>query len=148
MVGKGKDMKTKEWLNPNKMKIETEHKTFNQQTRVIGAGNIIATTQVSLFIRAWNNTYRWDGDTVEPGYLQNFDLTAFRLPKHIEKAVRDTAVDESVILYEFRHFNGDKKIVHGYVITDGEYRLLRTFVTGPTWKSNSVIKECLKYIVA
>ena len=41
-------MKKREWVNPNRMKIDTMHKKFNQQTNFIGPGQVVSDTQFSI----------------------------------------------------------------------------------------------------
>ena len=140
--------KKREWLTPNKMKISTGHGRFDQQTKVISVGNVINDTQLGMFIRPFNLTKSPAGGEVKPGELRDYDLRFFEgLPRVMLVAVEGYTLDEPVILYEFRHWNGEKKVVHGYVITtsDGS-RTLFHFVTGPTYKSKRVIKECVKYV--
>ena len=48
-------MREKEWVNGNKMKIETGHKTFDRQTNIISTGNIIANTLWGFFIRPYTS---------------------------------------------------------------------------------------------
>jgi hypothetical protein len=142
-------MKRAQFVNPNKMLMESGHKTFDRQTNLITRGNVYSNTQISSYIRPYNQT-EWNGKTVQKGELQNYDLKFFgKLPFEVEEAVRAYAKDKSIILYMFFHRNSDKeKIVHGYVITDTQYRLIDFFVTGPTYKSYNVIKECSQYVVA
>ncbi len=139
-------MKKREWVNPNRMKIDTMHKKFNQQTNFIGPGQVVSDTQFSLIVRAWNDTEGYGGTIFEPGHLQNFDLEHFFLPHHVNEAVKRYAKHQAVTVYEFMHYNGDKRITHGYVITDSRDRLLNFFITGPTMKSGSVIHECIQYV--
>jgi len=135
------------WKTPNKMKIETGHGAFDRQTNVIATGNCITNTQISSFIRARKNVVNPVGEIVPEGYLQDFDLKKFsNLPDKVRKVVKQVAVEEPVILYEFFHRNRGKRIVHGYVITDSRRRLIEWFVTGPTYKSYKVIAECVKYV--
>jgi hypothetical protein len=140
-------MKNKLWsVDGNKMLVDTPHKTFNKQTNCIATGNVISNTQVSRYIRAFSDV-RTMGPPVVPGYLQKWDLAGFPgLPRFVREAIESCAVDESVILYKFRHFSGNREIVNGWVVTDVEYDLIYCFVTGPTHKSWDIVNECLGYI--
>lgn len=137
-----------EWVHPNKMKIETGHGKFDRQTKIISEGNAIHDTQLSSYVRPWNETKYPVGDEhAEPGHFQKFDLKPFKnLPQDVLDVVREHAVDESVILYEFRHWNDGQKVVHGYVVTDAQHNLIWWVVTGPTYKSYNVVQECIKYV--
>lgn len=140
-------MKKVVFANPNKMLMESGHKTFDRQTNLVTTGNVIASTQYSGYIRPYEET-ECNGRTVRKGELQNFDLRPFgRLPYHVEKEVRAYAKEKSVILYMFFHYNGSgNKIIHGYVITDTDHQLIESYVTGPTHKSMNVIEECKQYV--
>ena len=63
-------MKEKQWLNGNKMKINTGHKTFDKQTTYITEGNVLAATQYGSHIRPYNLTLNPVNEKVLPGYLQ------------------------------------------------------------------------------
>lgn len=143
-------MKEKKWSSDgNQMLVDTGHKTFDRQTVCLSTGNVISSTQLSGYIRAFNDVRMPPGYEVEPGHLQAFDLDSARwsgLPNHVRKRVVEYAVDKSVILYKFRHFSGNREIVDGWVLTDADYHLLFKAVTGPTYKSYEVIDECTKYI--
>ena len=139
-------MKKIEWATPNKMLIDTGHKTFDRQTNVIMTGNVIANTQHSGFIRAWQQT-EVNGLTRDPGHLQNWNLGGFQnIPAHVKKYIREQAHARSVILYRFFYHNGRRAITHGWVVTTDNHTLLRSFITGPTDKSRYVIQEVTQYI--
>jgi len=139
-------MKKIEWVTPNKMLIDTGHKTFDRQTNYIDTGNVIANTQHSGYIRAFQQTGH-AGLTYGPGELQAFDLDGFRdIPAHVKKYVREQAHARSVILYRFFHHNSKRTITHGWVVTTDNYTLLRSVITGPTDKSRYVIQEVTQYI--
>ena len=114
-------MKKIEWETPNKMKINTGHKTFDAQTNIISTGNIVANTLIGACIRAFNNNH--NGFEEKPlGYLQNWDLTKnFNepVPKYMSDHVSMTDRESKHILYKVRHFNDDKEIIHGYILTKG-----------------------------
>ena len=77
-------MKKIEWLTHNRMKFESEHKTFNRQTQCISTGNIVSNTLLGWYIRPFNET-KCNGFDFEPGNLQKADLKTFRnLPHYVE----------------------------------------------------------------
>lgn len=128
------------------MRIETGHKTFDRQTNLISFGNIVSNTQYSKWIRPYNETKCY-GQERPKGYLQDWDLDYFEnLPNYVRNYIKETAIDDPVILYEFRSYNNNTKIIHGYVVTNKDHELLNYFVTGPTYKSYDVIKKCIKYV--
>jgi hypothetical protein len=156
--GKGERMKKAEWRNGNHMKFESLHKTFNRQVDMISTGNVMGGVQFSGYIRPRNETVMPDGETpCDRGRLQEWDLTTWHsnLPLHIRDWVRTNPYCEhrNIIMYEIRHWVGpswkQSKIVHGYIATTGHtegYKLLGTWITGNTYKSESVIAEAIKYV--
>jgi len=127
------------------MLFESGHKTFDRQVDCISTGNVIGHVQLSFHIRAYTET-ECNGFTRPPGHLRAFDLKTWNLPIRVRDRVLKETEDKSVWLYEFRHWTGNRKIVHGYVITSYDHRLLAKFLTGPTYKSVSVINEAITYI--
>ena len=141
-------MKTKQWVNNNKMLFESGHKTFNAKTNCISTGNVIANTQNSTFIRGYENT-SCNGQSWERGHLQAHDLKPWShlLPAYIRKQVIELASGtDSVILYMFKHRLRDRLVIHGFIITDREHNELKRFYANNNWKSNSVIDEAAKYV--
>lgn len=49
-------MKTVEWVHPDKMRFESDHHTFNQQTSFLIAGNAVMPTQYSTYVRPAQET--------------------------------------------------------------------------------------------
>jgi len=151
-------MKKAEWINGNHQKLNTGLKAFDQQVGGLGIGNIIDNVQSSSFVRSWwdkgrdlcdNSGNLWGQNDRAPGVLFEFDMKFFY---HIPEFVYDYMEElckkkrESVILYDFHHYNGDRRICDGYVITDQNHHLIKQFFTGPTSKSYGVILECSRYI--
>lgn len=121
--------------NPNKMRFQSDHKTFNKLTNLISTGNVIANTQTSFFIRA-NKKER------------DFDIKTFpdykNVPWHIKKAIEDDNRTESVILYKF-HIKGNPVC---WVLTDSNYKLIESALAGRGGrkKEQSVLLEVLRFI--
>ena len=142
------------WANPNRMVMETGHKTFDRQTNIVGTGNMIANTQYSSYIRPYTETKCWGPDEFELGHLRAYDLNGFRdMPQWVHKQVERVTHHTKAILYQFfhygnnRHWSGyQKRVIHGYILTDSNGRLLAKMVTGPTHKSHAVIDECAQYV--
>ena len=148
LTWKGDNMKKAEWVTPNRMLFESGHKTFDRKADLISTGNVWGSVQTSGYVRAYSET-ECNGLTSAPGHLRDFDLKGFMgMPSHVRRYVLSVSQDKSVIVYKFFHCVGNRKTVHGWVVTstNPEYRLLNSFVTGPTWKSESVISEAIKYI--
>ena len=147
-------MKKCEWATPNRMLFESGHKTFDRKVDLISTGNVWGSVQTSSFVRPRNKT-ECNGFTNAPGHLRDFDLKGFsNMPAHVRQYILSVTETEPVIVYKFFHtynrgyWESMGKTVHGWVVTSvgPEYRLLRALVTGPTWKSESVINEAIKYI--
>lgn len=153
-------LKKLEWKNPNKILINTGHKKFDNQTNLISTGNVCANTQYSGFIRHWNNEGEglidYPKNKRKPGHLFNFDMNIFKkvlnIPNWIVSIIAQEAKErnKSMILYCFFHHNNHPhskgRIIHGYILTDYNYKHIQTFYTGPTYKSYDIISECKKYI--
>lgn len=140
-------MRQIEWATPNRQKIETGHKTFDRKTTLITTGNVVGGTQKSSYVRPVSETL-CNGVSFEKGHLRKFDLDQFRnLPRIIQNWYANNP-NVKTILYEFFHYDGDAKIVHGYVITDdnyNHYKLLLRWSNG-RYKSQKIISECITFI--
>lgn len=141
-------MKEIEWVNPNHMKFDSLHKTFNRQVDIISAGNVIGAVQYSSYIRPYTLTLNPVGEEKPLGYLQEWDLKWFRdlLPQEVLDTVHELTKERYGILYIFKHYSNGRRILHGAVLTDYDHRLLRKFYLRWTEKSISVIDEATKYI--
>ena len=104
--------------NKMKMRINTGFKEFDKQTNYIGQGNVIANTQYSNYIRAYNETINPVGQEVEKGYLQKYDLHFFTELSQYIKDILMANKDMKFILYEFRIYKNGKKRVIGHILTD------------------------------
>lgn len=141
-------MKQHKWATPNRMLFESGHKTFDRQANYVSHGNVYSNVQTSSYVRAYSET-ECNGFTRPPGHLRDFDLKGFTdMPGHVRNYILHATQNRMVIVYKFFHVANGRKTVHGWVVTSihPEYRLLDYFVTGPTYKSYSVILEAIKYI--
>jgi len=140
-------MKKAEWATPNRMKFESLHKTFNRQVSMICTGNHVGNTVYSGYIRPYNRT-ECNGRTVPKGELQEYDLgwLAEKAPEIAKQWIRGQGKDESFILYVFFHRRNGARIIHGSIITDGEYNFKIAFYSRDSVKSRSIIDEARKYI--
>ena len=144
-------MKQKEWLTPNRMLFESDHKEFNRQVDCISTGNVIGSVQTSFYVRSKMDT-ECNEQQFPVGHLRQVDLSLWRrlggLPPDVLQYVREVTEEDEIIVYRFFHYSGAKRIVHGYIVTTPSDAPLRFFVTGPTVKSESVIYEAAKYVCA
>lgn len=144
-------MKKHTWDNPNKMHFESPHKTFNRQCRLITVGNQIGDVVYSNYIRPYTMTTNPVGEEKPQGYLQNWDLTrniVADLPHHIREEVKKLTRDTRGIIYNFHHWNGDKRIDDGFVLTAGYdgYKLIKVWYINPDWRARGAVDEAIKYI--
>lgn len=144
-------MKKSEWVTLNRMKFESLHKTFNKQVTMITTGNHMGNTVRSFFIRPFNRL-ECNGRVNEPGHLQEYDLNNFQDKYYpsdlrgVKDFIRREGKAKTLILYVFFHYNGEKKITHGAIITDGEHNHIKTCFFIFNRKSMSVIEEARKYV--
>lgn len=131
--------------------INSGYKLFDNQTNYIGTGNVIANTQISSFIRPYNEIENC-GYIGKPGQFMNYDMQNFkRVSRSIEKIIYDKDRKESVILYEFCTWKDRQKNIIGYVLTDNKHNLIDYSVNnyyGSNWieKKFAAIREAMKYI--
>ncbi|HUS51177.1 MAG TPA: hypothetical protein VMZ91_13500 [Candidatus Paceibacterota bacterium] len=139
-------LKKTEWENPNKMKFESPFKTFNKQTRILTTGNAMHDTQFSIYIRP-KTEVECNNAKFKVGHLRDWDLNNFsRIPYYVREDVEKRTENKPMILYEFKHYNNGQKIVDGYVLTDTNYKHIKTYYTQETNKSIGAVNEAKKYI--
>lgn len=134
--------------------IDSGWKEFDMQTNCITTGNAYCNTQLSSFIRPFNET-ECNGFSFARGHLLNFDLKqfqGFQIPENILKILRNPERMGSVILYMF--FVADKGKIKPFcwVVTDRNYKLIDTCLVvgyGQSYmKRLSAKTEILSYITA
>jgi hypothetical protein len=126
--------------------IVTGHAGFDREAKsqYIGTGNVWADVQFSGFIRPRTET-ECNGQIYAEGQLRDFDLKPFReggLPRDIERAVLEATETRQVILYRFQHHDGDRRVIHGFVLTHDhtrQYERILSKAVGPTRKSECII---------
>jgi hypothetical protein len=141
-----------EYQNPNKIKVTTGHKTFDRFCNYLGTGNVVSDGQWGSFIRPETET-ECNGMVWKPGELRDFDLKPYReslrMPAHIDRRVLAATETEDAILSAIFHYNGDKRIVHGYILTknsSGNHKLLWAISTGRSYRSQHVLDWCAQRI--
>lgn len=116
-----------------KQLVDTGWRTFDRQTNCISTGNVVANTQLSLYIRPYRET-ECNGHTFQPGELLRADLKAFeyRPPDDIMVILFDKDRKDSVILYMFSTselvgniVGRSMRVPFLWVVTDHEHRLIR-----------------------
>lgn len=144
-------MKEKVWGNPNKMHFDSPHKTFNKQCALISTGNQIGNVVYSNYVRPYGEV-ECNGFISEPGHLQDYDLTdnivGHTLSQNIREEVRKLTHDNGGILYNFHHWNGNKRIDDGFVLTTKDYELVKVWYVNKEWywRSRWAVDEAVKYI--
>ncbi len=138
--------------------VDTGWKTFDRQTNCISTGNMIANTQLSLYIRPYRET-ECNGNAFKPGELLEADLKAFgyRPPDDVMDILRDKGREKSVILYMFSTSEWVGNIVGRrmrvpflWVVTDYDHGLIRCHVVhrggARMCKRYNATREILRYI--
>ncbi len=141
-------MQRAQWRTPDHQAFSSGHLTFDRQVDLIITGNVIGAVQRSSYIRPVIET-ECNNRPFPQGQLRDFDLGGWNdvcMPASVRAYARQATETQQAILYAFFHWRGRERIVHGWVITSSDHRLLRSFVTGPTYKSDLVIQESLKYV--
>ena len=137
------------WDNPNKMHIDTGHKTFDRQTRCISTCASISSTQFGGGVRPVTEIMNAGIGPFAHGELQKYDLgqwhkDAHPAAKQVAKKYADK-LNKSVMLHHFFHRTKGKKYVHGYAVTSGE-KILAIVYNGFRYKSNRVVDVCCEYL--
>lgn len=136
------------WDNPNKMHFESGHKTFDRQVISVARGSVVGGGQLSGLVRAYNTPTNPLGRPCKAGEMQAFDLHYLQVPHNVAVLVRHHARAGDVWVYEFYHYVGQRRVSHGFVICDYAHtKALSVIVTGPTYKSEQVLQEAIKYLV-
>ncbi len=142
-------MKKVEWIHSNKMAIDTGLKAFDARVKLISTGNVISDTQVSWYIRPYNETINPVGEKVEPGHLQDFDLNTFKaMPYEVREFIKKVGKTQQVIAYYFFWYSGGTRHDVGWVVTSGhsdDHRLLKKW-PGRGYKTAMALNEIIKYI--
>jgi len=134
--------------------MRTGHVTFDKKAGLENfmTGNVVSSIQFSNYIRG-RETVECNGFTFKEGELRDFDLKHFKdLPDAIRRVVKSfTDGTDPVVLYQIRHWTGDTKVVHGYVVTrpigNGlKHEVIWQSVNGRTAKTEAVITEACKQL--
>lgn len=105
----------------SRMIVNTGYKTFDKQTNDLTSGNAITNTQYSNYIRAYNNTINPVGQTVEKGFLQEYDLKYFTLNQMSNSFIswlKSVTENESVVLYEYFIYRNSYKETIGWLVQE------------------------------
>ena len=134
------------------MTFSCAHKSFTRASNhptsgYLGRGNVYSDVQSSTYVRPYSQT-NCNGMDFVPGRLRDFDLKPFlrHMPIRLRDEVRIFTQDEPAILYKFFHFRARKRTEHGWLLTTTDHQLIFQNVTGPTWRSQSVIEACRSYL--
>ena len=139
-------MKTIEWINPNKMKMESGNKSFDQQCLVISKGNVIAPTQISFEVRPGKET-KCNGQHFEERHLQNFDLKSlFSDWSWYRSTISELSnLNNGVYVYQFFHYSSKRRVDNCLIITDKNHKVIKKVTKSFRPKTIQVMNEVLKY---
>ena len=133
--------------------VHTGYNEFDRQTNLITTGNVISNTQISGFIRPFQEQ-ECNGLTLKRGHLLDFDIKGFKkwfIPQAILNVINDRERTDSVILYMF--FTTHKQ--YGvqpflWVVTDKNHKLIEHKVVSESrqwiYKRIAAAMEILQYI--
>ena len=133
----------------SRMILNTKLKIFNNQTSLITAGNVIADTQYSNYIRPYNKI-ECNGVINEKGHLRNYDLQYFDLTENVKNYILKKTENNGLMLYEFFFYNSRKeRIVVGWIVEQNKQ--FDMFVNCPYWyvrydKYESVLENCMNIL--
>ncbi len=134
------------WKNPNKQDLTTGNVTFDRANKAIMRFQCVGDTQVGFSVRAYNDTTMPNGDPTKPGHLQDFDLKYFpEMPGDVRAFVRSEARDKSLMVHQFFHYRGQRKVIHGYLIVRDNV-VIRGFCTSGRAKSYMVLDAVAPYV--
>lgn len=130
------------------MKYITGHKTYDRASHgYITVGSVVSGGQYSTYIRGYKEV-ECNGYMSEQGHLQKFDLDSFKWANsYFRDKIRELASgSDSVIAYCIRHYNGDDRMIHGYIITDTDYNVLWWTTANNTNKSYIIMLTAIKAV--
>lgn len=135
--------------NGMKMIINSDFKTFNNQTNCISRGQTIANTQYSNHIRPYREI-ECNGIINEKGHLRDYDLQFFGKGcsswSMIRDYVKSITTKDGCMLYEFFYYKkggyDNQRVVIGYIIEqNGKYKIIQTDFLNKDKKINT-LKLC------
>ena len=140
-------MKQVEWINPNKMKMESGNKTFDKQCLVISKGNTIAPTQLSFIVRPKYDTLNAVNEKCPESHLQNFDLKSlFPDWSWYRSTISELSnQNNGVYVYQFFHYSTKGRVDNCLLITDKNHKVIKKVLKRFNPKTVLVFNEILKY---
>ena len=140
-------MKEIQWLNPNKMKMESGNKTFDSQCLIISKGNTIAPTQLSFIVRPKHDTLNAVNERCPQSHLQNFDLKSLFSEWSCYRSTISELSNQNhgVYVYQFFHFSGKSRIDNCLLITDKKHKVIKKVTKRFNPKTMMIFEEILKY---
>ena len=132
----------------DRMVIDTGCSAFDSQCSHLTSGNHWGNCQFSMFVRPASET-ECSGRAIPAGELFEFDTKAFTaMSDYVREAI--SAMNRTVVVSEIRHHirshGQERKIVHGYIVTDTAERLIRVFQTTESSVSGRILASVLPYV--
>lgn len=119
------------WRTPNAMALGTGNSAFERHG-YLTTGNVIGSTMLGFFVRPRSET-SCNGRAFPEGKLQSTDLGYFDAAderfRPMTRFIADEPrfVDQKCIAYAIFHHKGEKRVVHGALVTETNGRLIRLF---------------------
>ena len=126
-----------EIIDGDTMRIETGNKSFDRYCRWLSPGAVLSQGHMALWVRPRSAT-SCNGREHPVGHLFEFDMKPFKsLPSHYRGSL--AWMTEDVLLHEFYHYRGEKKVVHGWVVVNKSGRVVGCWNPSGRSKSQMVL---------
>ena len=126
-----------EIIDGNTMRIETGNKSFDRYCKWLSPCAVISQGHVALWVRPMSATF-CNGREFPAGDLHRFDVRQFR-DLDRECKWRLANLNQDVLVHEFYHYRGEKKVVHGWVVVDKSDKVVARWNPSGRSKSQMVL---------
>lgn len=135
------------------MKVNTPHRGFNKLANrsLVGRGVIISAAQRSNRIRAFTDTHSYTGKPYALGDLQKRDIEIYFKGYNVPASIKeylihpDYGYDKALYVYLFKTYGvRNRDIVHGWIVTTDNHRVIYAVPTSNTAKCNGLIQYMVR----
>lgn len=129
--------------------VRTGHVIFDRRANGedgIHKGNAITALQVSNFVRPRAQVI-CNGFSFPPGALRDHDMGRFRasMPIEVQREIAAMTEEREAIVYQFGHYVGDTRRLHGWLCTDVHGRLQKSW-PDPHPVSARILAEMTRHV--